>query len=468
MSPDGADKAPHGVTLPVKAMTFLRIGTRFAYRRRLDARGTRLYAKGCLAARSRWRGAGGCEVSDGGGRMAGHGAEDRQWRPATRLVRGGTRRSNFDETSEALFMTSGYVYASAEEAEAAFKGEFDRFVYSRFANPTVQMFEQRLAMIEGAAFCRATASGMAAVFASMAALLKRGQRVVAARALFGSCHYIVSEILPAFGIETVLIDGTSIAAWRDALAHPTQCVFLETPSNPTLDIVDLAAVCRLAHDAGAKVIVDNVFATPLLQHPLAFGADVVVYSATKHIDGQGRCLGGAVLTNDADYVDTHLIPFLRHTGPAMSPFNAWLLLKGLETLELRVTRHCDNALRIARQLEAGQRLERVIYPALESHPQHRLAMAQMAAGGSIVTFDVRGGKPAAFRFLNALQLVDISNNLGDAKTLATHPATTTHQRLTADERAELGIFDNTIRLSVGIEDADDLIEDLGQALAAAA
>ncbi len=393
--------------------------------------------------------------------------DNRQWRPATQLVRGGTRRSEFDETCEALFMTSGYVYASAEEAEEAFKGERQRFVYSRFGNPTVQMFEQRLALLEGADFARGTASGMAAVFASMACFLTAGDRVVASRALFGSCHYIVTTVLPAFGIVTELIDGTSPEAWKVALSRPANCVFLETPSNPTLDIVDLAAVCALARSAGATVVVDNVFATPLLQQPFAYGADIVVYSATKHIDGQGRTLGGAILTNNADYFETKLIPFHRNTGPAMSPFNAWLLLKGLETLELRMTRHCENALRVARHLEERAGLGRVLYPALPSHPQHTLAMAQMKAGGSIVTFDLPGGKVAAFRFLNALQLIDISNNLGDAKSLATHPATTTHQRLTPEQRAELGIHDSTVRLSIGLEDAEDLLQDLDQALAAA-
>jgi O-succinylhomoserine sulfhydrylase len=395
------------------------------------------------------------------------GGGNRQWRPATLLVRGGTRRSQFDETCEGIFMTSGFVYASAEEAEAAFKGEANRFVYSRFGNPTVQMFEQRLALLEGAAYARATATGMAAVFAAMACFLKAGDRVVASRALFGSCHYILTNVLPAFGISTELLDGTSLAAWQQALSRPAQAVFLETPSNPTLDIVDLGAVCRLAHPAGAKVIVDNVFATPLLQQPLKWGADIVVYSATKHIDGQGRALGGCILTNDAEYYETKLVPFHRNTGPAMSPFNAWLLLKGLETLDLRINRHCQNALAIARHLEASGRACRVLYPALASHPQQAVAMAQMKAGGSIVTFDLPGGKAAAFRFLNALALIDISNNLGDAKSLATHPATTTHQRLTTEERALLGIFDSTVRLSVGLEDADDLIADLDQALTAA-
>ena len=390
-----------------------------------------------------------------------------RWRQATRLVRGGTARSRFDETSEALYMTSGYVYASAEEAEQAFKGEKDRFVYSRYANPTVQMFEDRLALLEEAEFCRGTSSGMSAVFAAMASQLRAGDRVVSARALFGSCQYIIAEILPSYGIETVFVDGTDLEQWEAALQRPTACVFLETPSNPMLEIVDLGKVCALAHAAGARVIVDNVFATPLLQKPLEFGADIVVYSTTKHIDGQGRSLGGAILTNDADYVKTELVPFLRHTGPALSPFNAWLLLKGLETLELRLGRHCDNALAIARHLESRRELGRVLYPGLPSHPQHQLAMRQMSAGGSIVSLELPNGRDSAFRFLNALQIIDISNNLGDTKSLATHPATTTHQRLGIEERAQLGIGDGLVRLSVGLEDVDDLKSDLDQALAAA-
>lgn len=403
--------------------------------------------------------------------MADDAAPRRDWRPQTLLVRGGTRRSPFDETSEALFMTSGYVYASAEAAERAFSGEDQRFVYSRYANPTVQMFEDRLALLEGARFCRATASGMAAVFAAMACFLKAGDRVVAARALFGSCHYVLTQILPAYGIETVLLDGRDGDAWARALSQPAACVFLETPSNPLLEIIDLAAVARLAKAAGARLIVDNVFATPMLQKPLAQGADVVVYSATKHIDGQGRCLGGAVLTDDQAYVDEQLVPFLRNTGPCISPFNAWLLLKGLETLALRIERHCANARAIADHLESNHqegsgRLARVVYPGLASHPQHRLAMAQMLAGGSIVSIEFAGGRQAAYRFLNALQLIDISNNLGDAKSLATHPATTTHQRLTDAERALLGITPGTVRLSIGLEDAYDLKADLDQALAA--
>jgi len=390
---------------------------------------------------------------------------EQEWRLATKLVRGGTKRSPFDETSEGLFMTSGYVYGSAEEAERAFKGEDQRFVYSRYANPTVEMFESRLAMLEGAALCRGTASGMAAVFASLACQLTAGDRIVASRALFGSCHYVVSEILPTFGIDATLLDGTDLDQWRAALAQPTACVFLETPSNPTLEIIDIAEVAALAHAAGARLVVDNVFATPLLQNPLQMGADIVVYSATKHIDGQGRSLGGAILTNDADYVENCLTPFLRHAGPALSPFNAWLLLKGLETLELRVSRHCANARRLAEHLSARADVARVLYPGLTSHPQHDLAARQMRDSGTVLSFELDGGKDAAFAVLNALRLVDISNNLGDAKSLATHPATTTHQRFTPEERAEMGIGDGLIRLSVGLEDADDIADDLDRALA---
>ncbi len=387
------------------------------------------------------------------------------WRQQTRLVRGGTARSPFGETSEAIFMTSGYVYGTAEEAEAAFKGNLERFVYSRYANPTVSMFEERLRLLEGAEACRATSSGMAAVFASLMCQLKAGDRVVAARALFGSCHYIIAEILPRFGIEVALIDGTDLQAWQDALAPGAACVFLETPSNPTLEIIDLAAVAGLAKQAGASVIVDNVFATPLLQRPLDFGADIVVYSATKHIDGQGRCLGGAILGSQA-FVTDHLVPFMRHTGPSISPFNAWILLKGLETLEPRVARHCANAKAVAAFLERQGGIRRTLYPGLDSHPQAALAGRQMGDSGSLVAFELDGGKAEAFRFLNALRLVDISNNLGDAKSLITHPATTTHQRLKPEERTELGIGDGLLRLSVGLEDAEDIKDDLAQALAA--
>ncbi len=387
----------------------------------------------------------------------------RRWRPQTEMVRGGLARSGFDETSEALYLTSGYVYESAEEAEAAFKGDKDRFVYSRYANPTVSMFEERLRLLEGAEACRATASGMSAVFASLMAQLNAGDRVVASRALFGSCDYIIAELLPRFGIETELIDGTDLSAWEAALAKGAQAVFMETPSNPTLEIIDIRAVCELAHAAGAKVIVDNVFATPLLQRPLDLGADIVVYSATKHIDGQGRTMGGAILCSEA-FIKDHLQMFYRHTGPSMSPFNAWVMLKGLETLELRVERHCANALKVARFLEGRAGVMRVLYPGLPSHPQAELAGRQMKGGSALVAFEIEGGKERAFRTVNALATIDISNNLGDAKSLITHPATTTHQRLSPEGRARLGIGDGLLRLSVGLEDADDLIEDLDQAL----
>ena len=381
------------------------------------------------------------------------------WRRATQQVRGGTRRSDFGETSEAMFLTSGYVYESPEEAEARFKGEDDGFIYSRFSNPTVGMFEERLALAEGAPRCLATATGMAAVNAALMCQLEAGDRVVASRALFGSCRYILDEILPRFAITVVLVDGSDLEQWRQAFSQPAKCVFLETPSNPALEIIDLEAVCHLAHAAGAKVIVDNVFATPVLQRPREFGADIVVYSTTKHIDGQGRCLGGAVLA-DEDFCENLLKPYLRHTGPALSPFNAWIMLKGLETLELRVARHAANAAEIADFLSGQEGIERVLYPTRHDHPQQALARRQMSAGGSVVAFDVTGGKEQAFDFLKRLRLVDISNNLGDAKSLITHPATTTHQRLPAGERQHLGINDSLLRLSVGLEDPEDIKEDL--------
>ncbi|MDP6574515.1 MAG: O-succinylhomoserine sulfhydrylase [Rhodospirillales bacterium] len=391
----------------------------------------------------------------------------KSWRQATQLVRGGLKRSAFAETSEGLFMTSGYIYETAESAERAFKGEEERYIYSRYANPTVAMFEERLALLEGAEVCRATASGMAAVFAALLCQLKAGDRLVASRALFGSCHYIITELLPRYGIETELVDGTDLGQWEAALDRETACVFLETPSNPTLEIIDLAPVAELAHGAGARLVVDNVFATPVLQRPLELGADIVVYSTTKHIDGQGRSLGGAILTNDEDYVEDDLTPVLRHTGPAMSPFNAWLLVKSLETLAMRVERHAVNALDIAQYLSRRGGLASVLYPGLPSHPQHGLASTQMSAGGSVVCFDMTGGRVAAFDFINALRMVDISNNLGDTKSLVTHPATTTHQRLSAEERAQMGIGDGLVRVSVGLEDPQDIKEDLDQALKAA-
>lgn len=389
------------------------------------------------------------------------------FRPRTNLVRGGLERSNFQETSEAIFATSGYVYGSAEEAEAAFKGENSNYIYSRFSNPTVTMFERRMALAEGMDTCRATASGMAAVFASLACLVRAGDRVVASRALFGSCLYVISDILPRFGVDVTLVDGADLGQWERALSKPVRAAFLETPSNPGLEIIDLPAVAELTHKAGGRLIVDNVFASPILQKPRQLGADVVVYSATKHIDGQGRVLGGAIL-GDGEYMDEHLRMFLRHTGPALSPFNAWVLLKGLETLELRVQAMCASAGNIATWLHDRGGLARVVYPGLESHPQHALAKRQMSGFGSVVGFEVPGGKAGAFRFLNALKLVDISNNLGDAKSLVTHPATTTHQRLPEEERNQLGITQGYIRLSVGLEDVEDIKDDIERALKASA
>lgn len=387
----------------------------------------------------------------------------RTLRPRTLSVRAGTARTGFCETSEAIFMNSGFVYGSAEEAEQSFDGTLDRMVYSRFKNPTVAMFEDRLAAIEGAEACRATASGMAAVHAAILCQVKTGDRVVAPRALFGSCTWIINDLLPRFGVVPVFVDGTDLEQWRQALAQPTTVVFLETPSNPTLEIIDLPAVAELAHRAGARVVVDNVFATPILQSPLALGADVVVYSATKHIDGQGRCLGGAILAS-AEFCNDVLGPYLRHTGPALSPFNAWTLLKGLETLDLRIERHCANALKVATFLESRPEIAHVLYPGLTSHKQHDLAKRQMTGFGGIVAFALKGGKDAAYTLLNGLDVIDISNNLGDAKSLACHPWTTTHQRLSPEAKEAQGITEGLIRLSVGLEDADDLIDDLALAL----
>ncbi len=383
--------------------------------------------------------------------------------PATILVRGGASRSPYDETCEALFMTSGFVYGTAAAAEQAFAQEGSRFVYSRYRNPTVAMFEERLRLLEGAEACRATASGMAAVFAALACRLRAGQRVVSSRALFGSCHYIVADLLPRWGVETVLVDGRDLGAWEAALAGGAVLAFCESPSNPAMEIIDLAEVARLTRRAGAILVVDNVFATPLLQKPLALGADVVVYSATKHIDGQGRCLGGAILASEK-FIKDDLGPFYRHTGPSLSPFNAWLLLKGLETLDLRVERQCRTAAAVARYLERHPKITRVLYPGLPSHPQYKLARRQMKGGGSLVCFEVAGGKEACFRFLDALRLVDISNNLGDSKSLVTHPATTTHSRLKPEERAELGISDALVRFSAGLEGEGDLLGDIERGL----
>jgi len=386
------------------------------------------------------------------------------WRTSTNLVRGGTNRSEFAETNEAIFITSGYVYESAEQAQRAFKNQEDRYIYSRFSNPTVGMFEERMRLLEGTKSCRATATGMAAVWASLAAQLKAGDRLVASKALFGSCHVVCSEFLPKFGVESVMVDGTNLNEWEDALNKRTDVVFMETPSNPQMDLIDIEAVCSLAHKVGAKVVVDNVFATPILQKPIEFGADVVVYSATKHIDGQGRAMGGAILTNDVEFADGDLLQFLRHTGPSLSPFNAWTLLKGLETLELRMAQHCSNARKVAELLSNHTELSKVIYPGLKTHPQHNLYKKQMSDAGSIVCFELEGGIKQAFKVMNAFKLIDISNNLGDAKSLVTHPASTTHQRLSQEDRDAVGVTDGLVRISVGLEDIEDIMEDLDQAL----
>jgi O-succinylhomoserine sulfhydrylase len=391
---------------------------------------------------------------------------NRPFRPATQLVRGGLMRSGFDETGEAMFLTSGFVYDSAAQAEATFAGTEQHYQYSRFGNPTVAMLEGRIAALEGAEACRVTATGMAAVHAALLSHLKTGDRVVASRALFGSCHWIVSTLLPRYGIATEFVDGADLGQWAAALAKPAALVLLETPSNPMLEIVDMKAICDLAHKVGAIVVVDNVFATPLLQKPMQFGADVVVYSMTKHFDGQGRVLGGAVL-GSKKWVEDTLQPFIRNTGPSLGVFNAWVILKGLETLHLRVPAMCRSAAAVADMLAERAEVTRVLYPFRADHPQQKLAQAQMSAGGTLVTFDLKGGKDACFRFMDALRLIDISNNLGDAKSMVTHPATTTHMRIGAEERARLGIADGTVRLSVGLEDVADIIDDLSEALDAA-
>lgn len=388
----------------------------------------------------------------------------RQWRPATQAIRGGTMRSDFGETSEALFLTSGFCYDSAEEVAARFRGEADGFTYSRQGNPTVAMFEERLALLEGAEMARATGTGMAAMTAALLCQLKAGDHVVAARAMFGSCRWLVDSLLPRYGIETTVVDGRDNDAWARARRPNTRVFFLETPANPTLDICDLKAVADLAHDAGARLVVDNVFATPILQRPLELGADVIAYSATKHIDGQGRVLGGAICCT-REFDTEYLFPFFRHTGCVMAPFNAWVLLKGLETLELRVRRMSDNAARVADFL--AERVPTLLYPGRPDFAQHALAMAQMSAGGTIMSFLLDGGEAQAFALLNALELIDISNNIGDSRSLATHPASTTHKALAPAVQAELGITPGMIRLSVGLEDPADLIADLDQALKAA-
>jgi O-succinylhomoserine sulfhydrylase len=389
----------------------------------------------------------------------------RRYRPETRLVHAGQMRSNFGETSEALYLTQGFVYDSAEQCAARFKGEEPGFLYSRFSNPTVAMFEARMAAFEGAEAARATASGMAAVTTALIGQLRAGDHVVAAKALFGSCRWVVEELLPRFGVASTLVDGLDLAQWRAAVRPNTKTFFLESPTNPTLDVIDIAAVAEIAHAAGATLVVDNVFATPLWQSPLALGADCVVYSATKHIDGQGRCLGGVILSSE-EFIQKHLHMFLRQTGPCMSPFNAWVLLKGLETLHLRVRRQTETAAAVAEALSAHGKIKRLIYPGRPDHPQAETARKQMRAGSTLVAFEIDGNQAATFRFLNALELIAITNNLGDAKSLVTHPATTTHQRLTPDQRAELGITDGVVRFSAGLEHPDDVIEDVLAALQA--
>lgn len=389
----------------------------------------------------------------------------RNWRPRTTLVHGATLRSQFGEMSESIFLTQGYVYESAESAEARFKGESPGFIYSRYANPTVDMFEKRMCALEGAEDARATASGMAAVATAILCSLKAGDHIVAARALFGSCRWVIDTLAPRYGIEATLVDGKDIANWEQAVRPNTRLFFLESPTNPTLEVIDIAAVAGLANSIGARLVVDNVFATPLLQRPLDLGAHVVVYSATKHIDGQGRCLGGIILSDKA-WIDENLHDYFRHTGPCMSPFNAWTLLKGLETLPVRVDQQMRSATRIADFLAQSPQIERVVYPGRPDHPQADVIARQMSGGSTLVCFDVKGGKAGAFAFQNALDIVLISNNLGDAKSLITHPETTTHKNLSDEARAEGGIGSGTLRLSIGLEDTDDLLEDIGQALAA--
>jgi O-succinylhomoserine sulfhydrylase len=392
-------------------------------------------------------------------------ANPEEWGEATRLVRGGLERSHHGETAEALYLNSGFVYADGETAEARFSGEEEGYVYARYGNPTVTMFEERLRLLEGAEACYATASGMAAVWGALACQVEAGDHIVAAKALFGSCYQILTSILPKFGVTSTLVDGDNLDAWAAAVRPETRVFFLETPSNPGLQVFDIAAVAGIARKKGICVVVDNIFATPIIQKTLPLGADVIVYSGTKHMDGQGRVLGGAVVSTK-EFKEEKLKPFLRHTGPSLSPFNAWVLLKGMETLKLRVMAQCDSALKIASALEGVPGVERVTYPWLDSHPQAALCRQQMSAGGTMVTFELSGGKQAAFEMLRKLQIVDISNNLGDAKSLITHPATTTHRNIGQDGRDAMGITDGMLRLSVGLEDVDDLIGDLTSALKA--
>ena len=384
----------------------------------------------------------------------------KKYKKQTQRVRGGLLRSEHGETSEAMFMNSGYTFKNAEEARDRFAGELDGYLYSRYGNPTVAMFEERLALNEGAESCFATASGMAAVFASLMSYLKSGDEVVSSRALFGSCYHILDQILPRYNITTHLIDGTDLSQWEKHITKKTKCIFLESPSNPTMEIVDIQSVANIAHHYNALLIVDNILASPILQKPLELGADIVVYSATKHIDGQGRTMGGAILSSKQHYEEC-IKPFMRHTGPTLSPFNAWILLKGLETLQYRIDQHCQNAKKVANFLSQHSKVEKTIYPGLENHPQYHLAKIQMLQPGSIVTFVIKGNN--AFQFINALNLFDISNNFGDVKSLVTHPATTTHRVIGEEGRKILNISDNMIRLSIGLEDVEDLIEDIDQA-----
>ena len=386
-----------------------------------------------------------------------------RFRPETRLVHGGTLRSQFGETSEGLFLTQGYVYDTAEQCEARFKGQDPGFIYSRYSNPTIAMFERRMIELEGAEAARSTATGMAAVTTAILAPLKAGDHVVASKALFGSCLYVVQDLLPRYGIETTLVDGLDLDQWQRALRPNTKTFFLESPTNPTLDVLDIGAIAKIAHSGGARLIVDNVFATPIWQSPLSLGPDVVVYSATKHIDGQGRCLGGIILSSEA-FIAEHIHNFMRQTGPSLSPFNAWVLLKGLETLGVRVRAQTENAAKIAEALASHPKVTRLVYPGRADHPQAATVKKQMGAGSTLVGFEVKDGKAGAFRCLNALKISRISNNLGDAKSLVTHPATTTHQRLAPEARAELGISEGFIRFSAGLEHPDDLIEDFQRAL----
>jgi len=390
-------------------------------------------------------------------------APARQYRPETRLVQSGTLRSQFGETSEALFLTQGFVYDTAEQCEARFTNKEPGYIYARYSNPTVTMFERRMAEFEGAEAARATASGMAAVTTALVGQVRAGDHVVAAKALFGSCRWVVEDFLPRFGVASTLVDGLDLDQWKNAVRPNTKAFFLESPTNPTLDVFDISAIAEIAHAAGATLTVDNVFATPIWQSPLALGADCVVYSATKHIDGQGRCLGGVILAAEK-FIQDNFHMLLRQTGPAMSPFNAWVLLKGLETLHLRVRRQSETAAIVADTLAKHRRIKRTIYPGRADHPQAATVKKQMRGGSTLVCFEIDGDKKATFRFLNALKLVRITNNLGDAKSLVTHPATTTHQRLSPEERAAIGISDGTVRFSAGLEHPDDIIEDVIAAL----